>query len=227
MEVYIYAADIYCKECGEAIRKEIAEEDEFRYAKITPSNPDNEWSYDSGEFPKGPYPDGGGEADCPQHCGSGPECHNAIELPDGTKVGAWLENELTMDGLEYVKEAIREGGEVAEMWNGFYCDYDLDVPTVEPHVPENTEEVEGYISFPFPNLGSDYESDDWEEEERWFVDSSGFGSPSEPAWTVDHFKEELLRYHTANPDHGYGLVSEGQFQVWVAAFSPVRIKQES
>jgi len=34
---------------------------------------------------------------------------------------------LTTDGVEYVREAIREGGDVAEMWAGFYRDYDLTV----------------------------------------------------------------------------------------------------
>jgi len=46
---------------------------------------------------------------------------------DGHKVGAWLENELTTDGVEYVCEAIREGGEVAELWADYYRDYDLKV----------------------------------------------------------------------------------------------------
>jgi len=121
MLVYIYAADIYCEQCGEAIRKRIEREG------FAPANPDDERSYDSDEFPKGPYCDGGGEADCPQHCGAGPQCVNAIEFDDGHKVGAWLENELTTDGAEYVRQAIREGGEVAELWADYYRDYDLTV----------------------------------------------------------------------------------------------------
>ena len=36
-------------------------------------------------------------------------------------------NELTADGVEYVREAIREGGEVAQMCADFYRDYDLKV----------------------------------------------------------------------------------------------------
>ena len=121
MLVYIYAADIYCEQCGEAIRERIIREG------FAPADPNDERSYDSDEFPKGPYCDGGGEADCPQHCGAGPQCVNAIELNDGHKVGAWLENELTSDGVEYVCEAIREGGEVAELWADYYRDYDLKV----------------------------------------------------------------------------------------------------
>ena len=117
MLVYIYAAEIYCEQCGEAIRERLTREG------FAPADPGDERSYDSDEFPKGPYPDGGGEADCPQHCGAGPECQNAI----GGKIGAWLENELTTDGVEYVREAIREGGEVADMWADFYRNYDLKV----------------------------------------------------------------------------------------------------
>lgn len=120
MNVYIYAADLYCDDCGEAIRKQITEEG------FAPDDPDDESSYDSGEYPKGPYPDGGGEADCPQHCACGGDCLNEIELSDGWSVGAWLENELTIEGVEYVKEVIREGGEVADLWAEFYQDYDLE-----------------------------------------------------------------------------------------------------
>lgn len=119
MKAYVYAADIYCEDCGEAIRERITREG------LAPKNPGDEWSYDSDEYPKGPYCDGGGESDCPQHCGAGPDCFNAIELSDGTKIGAWLENKLTTDGVDYVNEEIQEGGEVAEIWAEFYCDYDL------------------------------------------------------------------------------------------------------
>lgn len=119
MEVYIYAADLYCKDCGEAIRREITEEGH------APSDPHKEWSFDSDEFPKGPYPDGGGESDSPNHCGNHEKCCNAIVLSDGTKIGAWLENGLTADGVKYVREAIADGGEVAELWSEFYEDCDF------------------------------------------------------------------------------------------------------
>lgn len=120
MKVYIYAADIYCEECGKDIRAEITADGN------APLHPEDEWSYDSDEFPKGPLLDGGGESDSPQHCGAEEDCINAIEFPDGRKIGAWLENDLTEDGVEYVKEAIQEGGEVAELWAEFYRDYNLE-----------------------------------------------------------------------------------------------------
>ena len=114
MLVYLYLADLYCQQCGEAIRDKITSEG------FAPVDPDDEFSYDSDNFPKGPYPTN--ESDCPEHCGAGPDCINAIELEDGSKIGAWLENDLTKDGVEYVHKAIREGGEVAELWAGYYQD---------------------------------------------------------------------------------------------------------
>lgn len=121
MLVYIYAADIYCEDCGKAIRERIINEGR------APVDPNDEYSYDSDKYPKGPFSDGGGEADCPQHCEAGPECLNAIELIDGSKIGAWLENELTIVGVENLRNVIRQGGEVVEMWADFYRDYDLKV----------------------------------------------------------------------------------------------------
>jgi len=34
-----------------------------------------------------------------------------------------LMGELTADGVDYIKEAIAEGGEVAELWADHYADY--------------------------------------------------------------------------------------------------------
>lgn len=70
MDAYVYDADVYCDECISDV-------------------------YDPGrdcEPPNG-YPDGGGEADTPQHCG---------------KCGVFLENPLTPDGVRYVVEAVDE-----------------------------------------------------------------------------------------------------------------------
>lgn len=43
MDAYIYNADIYCEECGEAIRTRLT----------CPGDPDDERSYDSDKYPKG------------------------------------------------------------------------------------------------------------------------------------------------------------------------------
>lgn len=119
--VYIYTADLYCEDCGVALREMILGESAPEF------DPDDETTYDSDEFPKGPYEDGGGEADSPHHCGSGAECCNAITLKDGSKVGAFLENPLTCEGQQYVRDAIadfhqqgRGQEEVLRLWAEYY-----------------------------------------------------------------------------------------------------------
>lgn len=63
MEVYIYEGALYCEDCARSLEGEA----------------------------DGPYPDGGGEADTPQHCDS---------------CGVFLENPLTADGRSYVCKAV-------------------------------------------------------------------------------------------------------------------------
>ena len=106
MNVYQYQAALYCEHCGEEIRQRLTAEGK------APANPDDECTYDSDDFPKGPYPDGGGEADCPQHC-------------DGC--GCFLENEATAEGANYIREKILDhlcsndgDPNVIQTWRDFY-----------------------------------------------------------------------------------------------------------
>lgn len=106
MNVYVYQASLLCDFCGEGTRKTLTEKGK------APSEPDKEITYDSDSFPKGPYMDGGGVADTPQHCDS---------------CGIFLENPLTIDGEEYVTQAITEAHEqgrstgcVIDDWESFY-----------------------------------------------------------------------------------------------------------
>jgi hypothetical protein len=116
---YIYRADVWCDECGEAIRARLTAEGK------APADPDDEWSYDSDDFPKRAGDDD--ESDCPQHCAANEDCINAIELPSGGKVGL-LFGELTLDGVAYVQEAIEEAAadscawckEVVALWQEHY-----------------------------------------------------------------------------------------------------------
>ena len=85
MDIYIYQADLYCADCISKITKSLAPNE----------IPGDENTYDSDEYPKGPYPDGGGEADTPQHCGN-QEC------------GCFLENPLTSVGYDYIHEALQD-----------------------------------------------------------------------------------------------------------------------
>ena len=87
MDTYIYGAALYCEPCGQKIR------DGHKAHDLAPANPDDESSYDSDDYPKGPYPDGGGEADCPLHCDA---CH------------VFLENPLTDEGRDYVAEKVAD-----------------------------------------------------------------------------------------------------------------------
>lgn len=121
MDAYIYKADIWCEQCGEAIREQLTKEGK------APEDPSDETSYDSDEFPKGPFPDGGGESDRPEHCAAGKDCLNALDL-DGFTCGAFLENDLTTDGIRYLEEQLEDPGHgpVVEMWVEFYShSYDL------------------------------------------------------------------------------------------------------
>ena len=82
MNAYIYNAALYCGEHGAAIN------DRIRAATGEPTDAmlDNsdEWVI--------PTPDGGGEADTPQHC---------------RNCGEFLENPLTDDGLRWVRLQLR------------------------------------------------------------------------------------------------------------------------
>jgi len=83
-----------------------------------------ESDYDSGDYPKGCGDDE--ESDCPQHCGSHEDCLDPTLLSDGSKVGHCFGNSLTSDGEAYVKEAVREGGLVSDLWKEVY--YWIDFP---------------------------------------------------------------------------------------------------
>lgn len=99
MNVYIFQAALYCEACGRDLCEGTAP------------------SENSDKYPQGPYPDGGGEADCPQHCDA---------------CGVFLENPLTKDGEHYVLEQIamsmlkRKPTDVVEEWRKFYDYLDTD-----------------------------------------------------------------------------------------------------
>jgi hypothetical protein len=96
MLAYVYQADLYCEDCATQIKAELAYSHEGQPEHL----------FDSDEYPKGPYP--AGESDTPDHCGN---------------CGVFLENSLTGDGEQYVKDAIQDGTgdpEVLATWKEFY-----------------------------------------------------------------------------------------------------------
>lgn len=105
-DVFIYCADIYCSGCGSAIKRDLDQcpsESMLRYGDTAKE--------DSNYYPQGPYADGGGEADCPQHCGA---------------CAALLRNPLTGDGESYVRAAVDDAESDGEMngalieWRDYY-----------------------------------------------------------------------------------------------------------
>ena len=88
MKTYIYQAALYCEDCANNI--------------IASLHWSKRESSDSDDSPQGPFPDGGGESDCPQHC----DC-----------CGTFLENPLTPDGDDWLRE------QAARYENGPTCPY--------------------------------------------------------------------------------------------------------
>ena len=91
-DAYIYCADLYCEDCARAIKAD-RQSAAFQGTRFLPSDPNDESSYDSDDYPKGPYDDGGGESDGPQCCGG---------------CGEFLENPLTGDGYRYLLEMLAQ-----------------------------------------------------------------------------------------------------------------------
>jgi hypothetical protein len=93
MDVYLFHAAFLCDDCGETVIKE-------QMHNIEDTG-------DSDDYPQGPYPDGGGEADSPHHC---------------DHCGEFLENPLTTDGIEYVKDSIKSAPSNAAsvIWANYY-----------------------------------------------------------------------------------------------------------
>jgi len=93
MDVFMYKAAFHCKDCGSKIKVLLG----YSCENLS------EFEYDSDQYPKGPFGDGGGEADCPNHCDT---------------CGLFLENPLTGDGEQYVIDTLA-GASVTE-WREFY-----------------------------------------------------------------------------------------------------------
>jgi hypothetical protein len=98
MKVYLFQAALLCAVCGEKTKAETP--------KPAGMDENNESTWDSDKYPKGPYCNGGGEADTPQHC---------------DVCNVFLKNPLTKDGEAYVKaEAKHTMNPVVREWIEYY-----------------------------------------------------------------------------------------------------------
>lgn len=86
---YIYKADVYCDDCGGMLRASLQSKPED-----VPVDVLDHYSYDSDDYPKEADIENK-ESDYPQHCAA---CH------------VFLQNPLTSEGYDYVKEKLNETG---------------------------------------------------------------------------------------------------------------------
>lgn len=120
----IYQADVWCDSCADQIRTV--------WQEYKPKNPDDETSYDSYEWPK--YMPEDEESDSPQHCASGPDCLESELIPsvsgNSCRAGKLLSTSLTQAGVDYVREVIIDGGDLAEWWRAQFeaAGYDFNLP---------------------------------------------------------------------------------------------------
>lgn len=97
MDAYVYQAALICEDCADCIVEELMD-------FVGPQGRE-----DSETWPQGPYADGGGEADSPQHCDN---------------CGLFLENPLTSYGWDEVQACLKEvrgrESDVELEWKEFY-----------------------------------------------------------------------------------------------------------
>jgi hypothetical protein len=114
MQAYVFDAALLCEECGTEAIQDLTED-----RSVPPERPVDK--QDSDEWPQGPFGEGGGEADCPQHCAS---------------CGVFLENPLTDKGHDYVREQYARARDetdltscgsigVTQMWANHYACLEL------------------------------------------------------------------------------------------------------
>jgi hypothetical protein len=96
----------------------------------------------------------------------------------------------------------------------------VQIPYVGSRTPRGWRRLDAYET-----LWSDYDGGPYgphgylESENAVFVDKSGFGSPGEPALTLDEFLA-LIR-----PGYGYAVIEAGPFQVKVGVFERADCKR--
>jgi len=118
-----------------------------------------------------------------------------------------------MWSLEMINEMNAEAGEAAREQE------------VEPLLL-TADEYEGLSTVSavggFPNLGdyADEIDDEHERVETLFCDSSGFGSPNEPALTQEQLDGKVKELLGEHDELLFGIVEVGQFQLHLGVWQP-------
>src|SRR6516164_8054322 len=89
IDAYVYQAALLCRDCAVATMNEFELHNMFCGSTCGLAAWPHSWQ-ESDYYPQGPYANGGGEADSPQHCDA---------------CGVFLENPLTPDGTRYVRSS--------------------------------------------------------------------------------------------------------------------------
>ena len=95
--LYMYQATLYCEDCGKRLRADLDKQGK------TPDDPDDERTYDSDDYPKECT---AGESDSVSFCEGGEHCADAIDLAGGRKIGCWLQEDLTDEGVKSLRASL-------------------------------------------------------------------------------------------------------------------------
>ena len=118
MRAYMYRAALLCEDCGRGTCERLTRQGK----RPKGMDPANEHTWDSDDYPKGPYPDGGGEADYAAHCDM---CACALDNPltaegeraeaERAKAREWVPNAgnraRARRGYGYLRRAAKTSGE--------------------------------------------------------------------------------------------------------------------
>jgi len=101
MDAYIFQAALLCEDCAQHVREGLHAE------LLALADQDG----NSDMAPQGPYADGGGEADMPQHC---------------DHCGTFLQNPLTSEGYDYVRDMASDKTSHCSVVNEWVAFYEID-----------------------------------------------------------------------------------------------------
>lgn len=124
MDVYVYRAALLCEECGGKCKCKLTAEGK------APENPKDEHTFDSDNFPKGPYGSDSNESDSVQYC---------------DHCGCFLENPLTKEGrdslMDWIIQALND--EVHESFSDNLVEciefYDIELKDLVEHVRQRSK----------------------------------------------------------------------------------------